>query len=227
MFKEKTIYILSPHIDDSFFSLWYLINNLYKKWYIIKVINIFTKTNFLLDKLDNNAENIRIEEEKKLLSKYKNIDFINLWFKDAILRGYDKNLIFSLQHFLKDKNIILELKEFLNNFFKDKENYNLFIPIWFWNHIDHILISQNFYYWKNVYYYEDLPYSSRNFKKEYWLYNITKMKKILFDFINNEDLEEHLDNIKFYKTQLSNKHYQEILNYIKNNKLWIWIKNIY
>ena len=78
MFKEKTIYILSPHIDDSFFSLWYLINNLYKKWYIIKVINIFTKTNFLLDKLDNNAENIRIEEEKKLLSKYKNIDFINL-----------------------------------------------------------------------------------------------------------------------------------------------------
>ena len=53
------------------------------------------------------------------------------------------------------------------------------------------------------------------------------MKKILFDFINNEDLEEHLDNIKFYKTQLSNKHYQEILNYIKNNKLWIWIKNIY
>ena len=177
MFKEKTIYILSPHIDDSFFSLWYLINNLYKKWYIIKVINIFTKTNFLLDKLDNNAENIRIEEEKKLLSKYKNIDFINLWFKDAILRGYDKNLIFSLQHFLKDKNIILELKEFLNNFFKDKENYNLFIPIWFWNHIDHILISQNFYYWKNVYYYEDLPYSSRNFKKEYWLYNITKMKK--------------------------------------------------
>ena len=58
-------------------------------------------------------------------------------------------------------------------------------------------------------------------------YIITKMKKILFDFINNEDLEEHLDNIKFYKTQLSNKHYQEILNYIKNNKLWIWIKNIY
>ena len=63
MFKEKNIYIISPHIDDSFFSLWYLINNLYNKWYKVRIINIFTDTNFLKDWLNNNAKILRIEED--------------------------------------------------------------------------------------------------------------------------------------------------------------------
>lgn len=226
MFKDK-IYIISPHIDDSFFSLWFLINNFYKKWFNIKIINIFTKTNFLLERNDNNAEIIRIEEEKLLLKKYKKLEFINLWFEDAILRWYDKNTIFSLKNFLEDWVLISKIKEKLEKIFQNEDKFSLFLPIWFWNHIDHILISKNIYFWNSVFYYEDLPYVSRNIKNEFALNNIKNKKKIILDFINENDFKEHLENIKIYKTQLSEKHYNEILNYIIKNKIWIWIKNIF
>lgn len=226
MFKEKNIYIISPHIDDSFFSLWYLINNLYNKWYKIRIINIFTDTNFLKDWLNNNAKILRIKEEMQLSIKYSNIDFINLEFKDAIIRWYNRENIFSLKNFLKDKKMLASINEKIKNQVVD-ESYILFLPIWFWNHVDHILISHNIKLWDQVYYYEDLPYASRDTKNNYAYFKVKNMKKILFNFILEDDKKHHLDNIKFYKSQLTERHYDEIFNYLNKNKLWIWKENIY
>lgn len=226
MFKEKNIYIISPHIDDSFFSLWYLINNLYNKWYKIRIINIFTDTNFLKDWLDKNANILRIKEERKLSIKYSNIDFINLEFKDAIIRWYNREDIFSLKNLLEDKKMLANIEEKIKNQIVD-EPYILFLPIWFWDHVDHILISHNIKLWDQVYYYEDLPYASRNAKNNYANFKVKNMNKIMLNFILEDDKKHHLDNIKFYKSQLTAKHYDEIFNYLNKNKLWIWKENIY
>lgn len=227
MFKEKNIYIISPHIDDSFFSLWYLINNLYNKWYKIKIINVFTQTNFLQNWPENNAGLLRANEEKQLSIKYKNINFINLDFKDAPIRWYNsKEDIFSLKNILNDRDIIYDIKE------KIKANitencYILLLPIWFWNHVDHILISNNIKIWSKIYYYEDLPYASRDNKNDFALFKIKNMNKINFDFILNEDKIQHLNNIKYYKSQLTEKINNEIFNYLNKNNLWVWKENIY
>lgn len=227
MFKEKNIYIISPHIDDSFFSLWYLINNLYNKWYKIKIVNVFTQTNFLQNWLENNAWLLRANEEKQLSIKYKNIDFINLDFKDAIIRWYNrKEDIFSLRNLLDDVSLIYNIKEKIKT--KITENhYILFLPIWFWNHVDHLLISNNIKIWNKIYYYEDLPYVSRDNKNDYALLKIKNMNKVKFDFILNEDKIQHLNNIKCYKSQLTEKINNEIFNYLNKNNLWIWKENIY
>lgn len=219
MFNYKEISIISPHVDDSFFSLWYLINNLYIKWFKIKIINVFTKTNFLLNWANNNAEIIRIVEEKQLLQKYKNIEFINLWFTDAIMRWYNKEELFCLKCHLKDKQLISKIVEAIERKINGYET--IFLPIWFWNHIDHILISQNIQIWNQIYYYEELPYASRSTNIDFAFFTIKNMQKIIFDFIADSDIIEHLGNIKTYKSQLSQKHYNEIFTYINKKNLWI------
>lgn len=227
MFKEKNIYIVSPHIDDSFFSLWYLINNLYNKWYKIKIVNVFTQTNFLQNWLENNAWLIRANEEKQLSIKYKNIDFINLDFKDAPIRWYNsKEDMFSLKNFLNDKNMIYDIKKKLKTKIT-KDYHALLLPIWFWNHVDHLIISNNIKIWGNIYYYEDLPYASRDNKNDFALFRIKNMKKIKFDFILHEDKIQHLNNIKYYKSQLTEKINNEIFNYLNKNNLWVRKENIY
>ncbi len=223
MFHNKDILILSPHIDDAFFSLGYLINHLYKKWHKITIINVFTKTNFLLNKNDESAEFVRIQEEKQLGLKYPNITFINLGFKDAIIRWYNKNTLFSLIAIKDDLEQIVQIKETLSTYIN---NQIVLIPLWYWHHTDHVLISYNLKYWKNTYYYEDLPYAVRNKKTDFAVWQQQHMEKVGFNFITKDDINAHLKNIKYYQSQLSEKHYNEIFNYLHQYQLWIR-KNIF
>lgn len=229
MFDNKTIIIISPHIDDSFFSLWYLINNLSNKNINIVIINVFSKTNFTLqwEEYVNLITSKRKNEEKIINNIYKNIIFYYLDFDDAIIRWYKKEDLFIWKQLLKDKNLKYEIEKIINNIINKTKNSLILCPLAYWNHIDHIFLAFIFNDYNNIIYYEDLPYANRNINNYFVNFLKNDLKPILLENINNDDITTHLKIIRYYKSQLSNKHYNEIADYLFNNKLKLWKKNTY
>lgn len=213
-FEDKKIWIISPHIDDAFLSLWWFILN---ENINLEIINIFNITNYTINWIFSvdDISNIRKEEDYSI--------FKSLWVKttyfnylDAIIRIWtNENDYINEKYIIEDDSIFNKLKNELVEFIINNNYDIIFFPLWLWNHIDHLIVSK---IWKllqlegyNIIFYEDVAYEES-------LKDIDQnnMKKEIYNFKNINDKIEKLKN---YKTQID----LEIIELVKQtyyNKKW-------
>ncbi|MCM3444723.1 PIG-L family deacetylase [Metabacillus halosaccharovorans] len=153
LFKQREIFVISPHIDDAFLSMGGLIHTLLDEGNTINIINIFSKTNFSVKHDNHNIIRIRKAEEMEninLIKKESNNQncFIEFWdMPDALIRGHKVEGIFDYPKystFKKEDNIINKLEFKFSELIKSNLNSVFFIPLGIGNHIDHIIVRDTF-----------------------------------------------------------------------------------
>lgn len=199
--EYKSLYFISPHLDDAIFSCGALICELRKKANI-KIINVFTgfddknySKNGLIFLKKTSFENFsslykkRLKEDRRVFDKLKIITF-NLGFKEFIFQRT------SLTDYFNNKKIKKAIFEKIKSLTNDKICL-FFSPYGLGNNPDHLLareiIEKNF---KNIIYYLEWPYIIRNYLEINKLTNHYQ----LFEFKNNLFIKEDL--VKIYESQI-------------------------
>jgi LmbE family N-acetylglucosaminyl deacetylase len=160
---DSDVLIISPHLDDAFFSLGgYLLKNRPAKK---KIVDVFTTSRFAPRfkryKLDiDQISLIRRREELKNASIVDTIvEFLN--FPEAPLRGYTS--AFDQPRWKEEAEMIEAIKSHLYQIIKDAKI--VFFPLGIGMNVDHVILSrlglefllegQN-----QIMFYEDLPYAA-------------------------------------------------------------------
>jgi LmbE family N-acetylglucosaminyl deacetylase len=218
---QSKIIVISPHLDDSVFSLGGLLY-LLKEHMEVLVINVFSKSNYCFDKeIDATiATQIRKEEDHLALSELGEYQKINLDFKEALLRGHDRKDIFSKS--LMDEELLMnQIKSSLKNLIDN--NSIVIAPSAFGCHIDHLICRNAVNGLPKVHFYEDLPYANRNIKNDEALDFLKKYRKKTV-FLNKTSIEKHLKACLIYKSQILERQYLEIKEFISTKGISIWQK---
>ncbi|WP_117161172.1 PIG-L deacetylase family protein [Paraliobacillus sp. X-1268] len=172
---NKSVLIMSPHIDDAFLSLGGTIHLLSSKGVDIKVVNVFSKTNFSIKPSMTDIQRIRRNEEMlnanlvRNISSNNNIDVEFLGIPDAVMRGHKVNDVLDYPRgntHMEEYSLKTELVSIIKNLIKTNKKSTIFIPLGIGNHIDHVILRDAFFesmptgYNKQVILgYEEQPYS--------------------------------------------------------------------
>ena len=212
------ITIISPHIDDAIYSMWGLVWKWAKEWYIVDIITVFSKTNYMWPKKQlweiENCMKIRKEEEIKIKKQlWKNVNFFYLDYEEAILRWYPLNDVFWT---VKDTDYLMIewLNQELEEYVQDSDF--IFIPYGYGGHVDHVICSCLFWLKDNVYHYSDMPYICYdNEQLDEWWYNYNFSKLVYKNHVklwNNYKSQMYLDEDDNY-----------VLSYLlKNGYTFYW-----
>lgn len=217
---QSRILIISPHLDDSVFSLGGLIY-LLKDYAQITVVNVFSSSNYCHDKeIDSEtATKIRKEEDQLALFELGINKIVNLDFKEALLRGHSRKDIFLDRGVLDEtdliKEISLSLKPFMHN------NNVVIAPSAFGSHVDHLLCREATKDTPNVLFYEDLPYANRDVRNNSTLDFLKKYQKAKMS-LGGTSIEKHLKACLIYKSQILERHYLEIREFISTKGISLW-----
>jgi LmbE family N-acetylglucosaminyl deacetylase len=183
--------ILSPHIDDSVLSLGGLIFEKIKQGEKIKIINVFTKTNYsLLEKKDTEyITKLRKREQWEVQQKINSFEV----YLDC------------LDNCIRNKIDIFELKNSIEKHLN--KNEDVYFPLAINNcHKDHkicfdVSIMLNGY---NIFYYEDMPYTIKYldcFPKD--------RQEVIYEI----EIEKKIDILRCYQSQLTNEMLKNIRAY--------------
>lgn len=219
---QSKIFVISPHLDDSVFSLGGLIN-LLKEYAKTVVINVFSKSNYSYDKEINPeiATRIRKNEDQLALMELGIDEIINLDFNEALLRGYSRKDIFinsgDINEFSLITDITSSLKEIID------QSSLVIAPAAFGSHIDHLICREAIKYTNNVLFYEDLPYVVRSVRNNYAIDFLKTGKRITIS-LNEDSLEKHLKASLIYKSQILDRQYLEIKEFISKKGISLWQK---
>lgn len=214
--------ILSPHLDDAVWSLGGYLKQAVKKGHI-EVINIFSKCTFIFGKADDKEKATRVRklEDKKTLNTIgiKNVQYLDL--PEALLRGYSPEQMFLESDVELDDTVMKQLGQILRKTICPGDT--LLIPSGFGGHVDHYLTRNLATHLPGThYYYEDLPYAARSVRRsiaESFLIN----KKRLSLPISQEIVQNHVELIQMYKSQIKPRHIEQIGSYIKENGYTLWV----
>ncbi|MDQ7022653.1 MAG: glycosyltransferase [Candidatus Gracilibacteria bacterium] len=191
----KKITIISAHIDDAIFSLGGIINKWIDEGFLIEIITIFSKTNYMGPKKNlgiiEECMLMRKEEDNEIIEKLKGkIKFIYLDFEEALLRGYDYDELFGkLKNF--DNGLIRGLRKEIKKL-TQKADY-IFFPYGYGNHVDHQVCSKSSFKNDKVFFYSDMLYIC------YMEENIKKGFNYKFD---ENIYNKHIDLSNCYKSQM-------------------------
>lgn len=219
VFMFKKITIVSPHIDDAVFSLWGMIYFWIEKWLNIEIITVFSKTNYMWphDGIGdiNKCMLIRKNEDKDVLSKlWEKLKFTYLDYKEALLRWYEfEELFWTIKSF--DSLLIKWLQKDIKSLTKNSDY--IFIPYWYWNHVDHQVCSKLKLDDDRTFFYSDIPYIC------YWE---TDIKEWLNYKLDDRYYKKHIELSNCYNSQM----YLDIednyvLDYLKKNWYTFYWKN--
>lgn len=220
--QQSKIFIISPHLDDSVFSLGgliYLLNQYTK----VVIINVFSYSNYCNDmEIDAKiATQTRKEEDALAIEELCSHQTINLDFKEALLRGYSRKDIFINKSGADEidltKEINFSIKRLINN------NDLVIAPSAFGSHIDHLICRDSINDINNILFYEDLPYANRNMRNDFALDFLKDFKKRTV-VLNKNSLEKHLKATMEYKSQILERQFLEIKEYISTNGISLWQK---
>lgn len=215
------IYILSPHIDDAIFSLGGKIYE-WDSMFEIIIINIFSKTSFVngFEENEKEAMLVRKNEEKHVEKKLKNTKFIYLDFPEALLRWIERKNIFS-SLWTKEITLSEKILQTINEKIHDSNDI-IYVPAWFWNHIDHLIVRDSIFWTKfHIRYYADLPYYGRNLRQENALLFLANKRRYLFK-VEDWLIEKHIKLSSEYKSQILDRHMIEMESMLKKEWYIFW-----
>lgn len=237
--SKKNIIIFSPHIDDAFLSMGGTIHFFAEQQKKIKIINIFSDTQFTNISLINDVVKTRIQEENlnldiiyKLTGNRIETHFLDL--PDALQRGYSLKSSMDFPKItdeFNNKNICI--KNFLKNFLT--EDALIYIPLGLGNHIDHIIVRNTILYLsirkklhKNIMFFEEQPYATfmntkPNFLEDSYIEIDFDTKKQLIESYKSQliEIEELLKNMYIYSNfkdyiNSPKKSYERFFKFKKN-----------
>ncbi len=217
---NKTIYFVSPHLDDAIYSAGGLVSFLpHNK---VHVINVFTKADkppYTLTALKylnscgfTNAEELyhqRIKEDKKIF-KQLGVKVTNLDFSDAIFRKFWRGekyfgFIPEIYHthpvtVIKNRFILIPEKNLCAQIYKRldetiEKGSCVFGPMGIGSHVDHMLVKDACLKLKdrNIIFWSDYPY---NLKKDF-----QSNQNYWQEFKFNKNQKKRANLIKRYQTQ--------------------------
>lgn len=221
--------IISPHLDDAIYSLWWLLIEL-KNISDITIINIFSYSNYSNDGIWNPKviSKIRQTEDKYVLENISK-KIINLNFYDALLRYYDSSTLFIddeiLYTIIKEKELplIRQISSTIKQNITSK-NSILFFPSWFGGHVDHLIcriVWEIYEHNYTVLYYGEIPYITR--KKNITLANsFVKNLKLTTIKTGKKNYEQHHYLMKQYRSQYKKQYNDLIIPYLLTYWYQLW-----
>ena len=224
--SKRTVYVVSPHLDDATWSLGGLISTR-KDWAVV-IINVFSHSLFIDDRLDSpvNATRRRMAEDL-IAAKHCGVSkVINLEYSEAVLRGIPLSELINPAYvppvYLLDV-ISRQLNEII------PEQAVVLFPAGFGNNVDHVMARDCNRYMLNrrVRFYEDMPYAARDV-------NVEEAQKFLSAkgyqrhkyTVNESTIQTHMDLYDMYKTQRKQHHTGQIMNHLKVKGYGIWMPQI-
>lgn len=210
---QKFVFV-SPHLDDAILSCGNLIYELKKRNKKIVIVTIFTKSSKTLS--PQAAEFLKIckyssasklfkdrRKEDVRICNYLGVDYKHLGFIDAAWRNIkgkpiynNSNEQFSGIFSLKDKNIIHEIREKLNQIIFSSNNTIILGPLGIGGHADHVIVNNILSSLKKPkLYWDDYPYKLNN---KIWrkYFNSNKIYSLKFKLYNiNFSVKQKLINM--------------------------------
>lgn len=158
----KSVFILSPHIDDAAFGLALTIAKCVSCQVPVTIINCFTVTKWTAVPVPNKSievvSQLRKDEDAVFYKSIGNIKIVNLDLLDAPLRN---RYIFQHQPFVGNELFLIEQ---LTKLLRLHVDGTMLCPLAIGDHIDHAICRAtvlNIYKETDVLFYEDLPYARR------------------------------------------------------------------
>ena len=195
--------IISTHLDDATLSLGGSILKWRSKKDQVKIINVFTISNWQKEGFQKHMTTAIRKKEEIKVCKILGITPIFLGIPDTTLRGYSKiNFWVGKLDWKIDKKYIRKVEDRLLKYLK--KGQEIYFPLAIGDHVDHKLINkigEKLFKSKKfkIYFYEDLPYATRHpFKKNF--VRRLKLKPKLIDIAGF--LDKKIELLKIYDSQL-------------------------
>lgn len=217
MFNNKNI-ILSAHCDDAPLSLGGLMLGEKKKFVII---DFFATCAWSVNKKLKDSKKIteiNLQEEK-IVAKKLSAELSLYYFPEALLRKHKK------WNSRKKTEVDRLISEKITKILLDKigTKNNIYVPLAVGGHIDHKILHNSFVNLfvslsreNKIFFYEDLPYSWYGGLK--YKLKVTR-KKFHLNPIKiqiNSLINEKINILSLYKSQLNREHLNMVENYAKN-----------
>jgi LmbE family N-acetylglucosaminyl deacetylase len=216
--KFRKVVILSPHPDDVAYSIGGSVYLLSPEC-DCTILTVFSRSIYApvieINSNESTITKIRNHEEREY-AKTIGVKQVSLNFPDASVLGYTAESELEADY-TKDERfdkVSIRIHNLINQFSPEL----ILSPVAIGGHIDHQIVFQsirtNFYNIPTLYY-EDLPYASY-FKQSQLLNQIKNgighlANPILINIV--EYLQQKLDNLSIYKSQLIEQDKRAILNY--------------
>lgn len=218
--------IISPHIDDAFLSMGGCITNWLSNGEKVRIIYIFTKSNWTnTDPISNKKYPGDIESitalrksEESSLQKAIGHDFHFLdWYEDGLRNK--KSMVMNFLRYgsipVRHNKMIREIENQLQQIL-DKNTVTYFpLAMGKWVHPDHAitnslglsLLKKNF----NIAIYEDLPYCAHTNAED--INNHLSNKMEFMPVYENIDIDKKIKLLEIYQSQMSKEWLQTVLDY--------------
>jgi len=213
--KNANVLIVSPHIDDAVFSLGGFIAKYQKDWSELTVANVFSNCGWSKDNIPLELINdVRRNEDFEVFSEIENTQLSYLELDDTSVRGLDE--LTELDASLIDEEIRSKVTLKIDELLSSNEFDMIFFPLGIGNHIDHKVI---FDYAcsldsKNIYFYEDMPYTAISSQSKVDNYMQIEGKKMKFEVIDIADkVSDKRSMMMKYRSQISISECESILAY--------------
>ena len=219
--KTNLLVVLSPHLDDAVFSIGgYLASQSHR---CVLVLNIFAQSSFVNGSQSNleNGTAIRKQEDKMAFGQMGHVKIQDLDFIDAIDRGIPFENVFNHPaEVIAADPLIVKVRQALDLYIP--QDAYVLAPAGFGNHYDHILVRQAGADKANAYYAE-LPYACRtNYQNEEAL-RFLKTRQLSVKVAEASIIEQHLHLAQLYKTQVQQRHLDEMRTYLTSSGYRSWI----
>ena len=216
--EDSKIYILSPHLDDTFFSIGGVLAVLSKSIKKIKNIVIFSHDQYVIKEYDAGVKaNIALRKnEENMNCRSIGISPVYLDYEAAYPgRGY-ANWNDPIDE-KRDASLIEDLSKKIREELGSVKESLIFAPLSIGGHIDHRIVNRIAAGFKNegfkVVFYEDLPYAA---DQKFWMQvdNIKildDLKGIPFDITEVISIKKEFANT--YKSQITSEEINILINY--------------
>ena len=225
---EKKYILMSPHPDDTCFSL---SGTILKNNVNIQFVNcdVFTKKKYnILHVPEDRAYDIIIDEEAEAVRKM-NIANIMLGYEDSYTRSRSKlsNILgkeISEAEIIQE-TIYKEVKQSICRVINDLHPDAVFAPLGCGWHKDHLIVKKSIEEcfkneeWFTLYFYEDMPYSANSSWLAKGLENACAKYILEEKIIKIDDvIEQKNELLQIYKTQIKSRDIRMMNAYMRNIK---------
>lgn len=217
------IIVISPHLDDAIWSLggWFFHRKYDSE---ITVINVFSTMGWAYERAlpPFVATNIRKLEDYVGLKSAGVKKIINMDYDEAFLRGYtakDRMFVDDLP-IVGEEQTISYLSQKLQVLLGSIEYTMLLFPAGFGAHIDHLLCRVLAHNYSECFFYEEIPYVTREYNRKSAEVFLINKEKIIINLSAN-DVRMHTKLMKMYVSQIKQSYVTTAIPYLSNN-FGIW-----
>lgn len=241
--SNEIVLLVSPHCDDACFSLGAsILKNSDKE---IIIWDIFTVQSYTILKDDAEVAKKRIIKEEKTFQKKTGTSIIMEGLLDAYLRGYKRLssiLLSNIEQIMalnSDKKVYEDILDGFERVYSEIKPDFIGLPLGCGAHIDHLIVREaglcilkkmKELDKKNIFFYEELPYSLN----KRWLNNV--LKEFEIRGINLKPhylpvdgyLYKKYELVNLYKSQIKKEESERLIEYARelregsaNERIWL------